>query len=193
MRKETRKFIYLVLFFTLSHIIGYSQTNVKANIISVVGLPQIGIETKLNEKFSFQVDVIGSLWKSFNRAPQQFIVVTPELRYHFSTLEKGFYIGAHVAGSKYKMQKWDYINTDYYQVGYSVLYGTTIGFKVPINEHFAIDIFAGGGLQSGFYNGYKISTQERYENAKKFNKSGEFLPYRGGVMVVYKFGKNNEK
>lgn len=185
-----KKIFFIILFFTLNV---FSQTNLKGNITTIVGLPHFGFETTLNKKLTFQVDAIGSLWKSFNHAPQQFVVVTPELRYHFNTLEKGFYIGAHIAGSKYKMQKWNYINTDFYQVGYSVLYGTTIGFKVPINEHFAIDIFAGGGHQSGFYNGYKISTGERYETAKKYNKSGEFLPYRGGVMVVYKFGKSNEK
>jgi hypothetical protein len=189
MIKTSRKPIYFALFFISCFVNGYSQTNIKANIITVVGLPHIGVETKINNKFSFQVDVLGSLWKSFNNAPQQFIVVTPELRYHFNTLEKGFYMGGHIAGSKYKMQKWNYINTDFYQVGYSVLYGTTIGFKVPVNEHFSIDIFAGGGLQSGFYNGYRISTGERYEDAKKYNKSGEWLPYRGGVMVVYKLGK----
>lgn len=164
----------------------YAQTYVKANITTIVGLPHLGIETKVGNKFTLQVDVLGSLWKSFNHAPQQFIVVTPELRYHFNTLEKGFYLGCHVAGSKYKMQKWNYINSDNYQVGYSLLYGGTIGFKVPVNQKFSVDIFAGGGVQSAFYKGYKISTGERYENAKKYNKSGELLPYRGGVMVVYK-------
>jgi hypothetical protein len=48
-----------------------------------------------------------------------------------------------------------------------------------------LDYFLGGN-QQGFYHGYYLSTGERYETAKNWNKSGEWLPYRGGVMVSYR-------
>ena len=105
----------------------------------------------------------------------------------------GLYFGLHIGGSKYKFQKWNYINTDNYQEGYSVMYGGTIGYQVKINDHFSLDAFLGGGSQQGFYNGYLLSTGERYEHARKYNKSGEWLPYRGGIMIVYKLGRKNEK
>ena len=35
-----------------------------------------------------------------------------------------------------------------------------------------------------FYKGYDATTGERYDGAKKFNKSGEWLPYRGGISVI---------
>jgi hypothetical protein len=49
-----------------------------------------------------------------------------------------------------------------------------------------IDCFLGGGWHQGFYKGYDLTTGERYDKAKNYNKSGESLPYRGGVMVSYK-------
>ena len=167
----------------------FAQTILKANITSIVGIPQIGVETKIGKKFTFQADVMASLWESVNSAPQKFIIVIPEVRYHFNTIEKGFYIGGHVGGSKYKMQKWNYFNSGEYQEGYSLLLGATIGFKVPVNDKFLIDIFVGGGNQQGYYHGYNLSTGQRYEDADHWNKSGEWFPYRGGVMVCYKLGK----
>lgn len=181
-----KKAVFVILLFCCTI---FAQTTLKGNITTIVGLPQIGVETKIGNKFTFQVDVMGSLWESVNNAPQKFIVVIPEVRYHFNTLEKGFYVGGHIGGSRYKMQKWNYFNSDKYQDGYSYLLGVTVGFKVPVNDKFSIDIFAGGGSQQGFYRGYYLSTGERYEDAEPINKSGEWLPYRGGVMVCYKLGK----
>ena len=37
-----------------------------------------------------------------------------------------------------------------------------------------------------YYKGYLLSTGERYDLAKEYNKSGELIPYRGGLMLVYK-------
>ncbi|QYS87149.1 DUF3575 domain-containing protein [Flavobacterium oreochromis] len=182
-----KKYIkYFIYFFAINI---YSQTTIKGNISTIVGIPQVGIETKIGQKLTFQADVMTSLWESVNNAPQKFIIFIPEVRYQFNTLEKGFYIGGHIGGSSYKMQKWNYINSGKYQEGYSLLLGATIGFKVPINNSFSIDLFVGGGSQQGFYKGYYLETGERYETADNFNKSGEWLPYRGGVMICYKLGK----
>jgi hypothetical protein len=48
-----------------------------------------------------------------------------------------------------------------------------------------VDCFLGGGWHQGYYKGYYI-VGERYETVRNYNKSGEWLPYRGGVMVSYK-------
>ena len=182
-----------VVFFLVVTVSMQGQIAVKANATTLLGYPQIGAEFVLGKKTTFQIDALASLWKSFNGAPQEFYMVVPEFRYYTSKAMEGFYIGVHVGGSKYRFQKWNYINTDAYQVGYSVLYGGTIGYQVKINEHFSLDAFLGGGSQQGYYKGYSLSTGERYEGKKDYNKSGEWLPYRGGIMVVYKFSKKNEK
>ena len=171
----------------------HAQTAIKANVISVIGFPQIGVETSIGEKTSFQLDALASLWKSINGGPQELYMVFPEFRYYPKKALEGFYFGLHVGASAFKIQKWNYINTDYYQKGYNIMYGGTIGYQIKINDTFSMDAFLGGGSQQGYYKGYLLSTGERYENAKNFNKSGEWLPYRGGIMIVYKLTRKNEK
>ncbi len=165
---------------------GYGQTTAKINATTLLGLPQIGIETGLGKKTTFQVDFMASLWKSVNGAPHDLYMLFPEVRYYTKQKFDGFYVGGHIGGAKYKLQKWNYINTDSYQDGYSIFYGATIGYQLKINEKFSFDVFLGGGSQQGFYKGYLLSTGERYEDAKDYNKSGEWLVYRGGIMVAYK-------
>lgn len=165
------------------------QTYIKANgLTALVLVPNIGVETTISKHFTFQADVTASFWKSLNGngAPFQFVTVTPELRYHFKENTKGFYVGGHVGGSIFKLQKWNYWNSDYYQKGMNYFAGVTIGYQREISKKIAFDIFLGGGTQQAFYNGYHLSTNERYEHVQKYNKSGEWLPYRGGVMICYK-------
>ncbi len=155
-------------------------------VTSFVLIPNIGIETRIANKLTFQADVTASFWKSIHNAPFQFLTITPEIRYHFKENSNGFYAGAHIGGSTYKFQKWNYANTNYYQKGYNYFIGATVGYQREISEKLALDIFIGGGNQQGFYKGYYLDSNIRYENAKKYNKSGEWLPYRGGIMLCYK-------
>lgn len=180
------KSLFLVASFFLVSML-YSQTSLKFNTVSgLVGFPNIGLETNLSKKFTFQVDATASLWKSVNNAPLQLFIVIPEVRYYPKEATKGFFVGTHIGGASYEFQKWNYINTDYYQKGYSVLYGITLGYQFEVSSKLNLEIFAGGGYNQGFYKGYLISTGERYDIAKEYNKSGELIPYRCGLMLVYK-------
>lgn len=177
----------IVLFLLLFSAIAQGQTYIKANTVtSFVLIPNIGVETAIADKWSFQADVTASFWKSINNAPFQFVSLTPEVRYHFKENSNGFYVGGHIGGSIFKLQKWNYIDTDYYQKGVNYFIGATIGYQRAISKKLALDIFLGGGNQQAFYKGYYLNTDERYETAKKNNKSGEWLPYRGGIMICYK-------
>jgi hypothetical protein len=167
--------------------VSYSQTSLKLNAATTLaGIPNIGLETNLSKKFTFQVDATASLWKSINSAPFKLFILIPEVRYYPKEATKGFFVGAHIGGASYEFQKWNYINTDYYQKGYSVLYGITLGYQFEVSSKLNLEVFAGGGYNQGFYKGYLLSTGERYDIAKKYNKSGELTPYRGGFMLVYK-------
>ena len=136
---------------------------------------------------TLQVDAAASFWKSVNNAPLQFLIVTPEIRYHFKENYNGFYVGANIGGSKFKLQKWDYIDAGLvYQEGFSYFVGATIGYQKQVSKKWMIDIFLGGGNSQGFYKGYYLNTDIRYDPAEKYNKSGEWIPYRGGVMISYK-------
>ena len=183
--KDMIKFLFLV--FMMIALPLNAQTVIKGNLLTaLIAIPHLGIETKIGKQNTFQVDVQVSFWKSFNGGPQQFVIIIPEFRHYFASVFNGFYAGVHIGGSAFKVQKWNYINTDFYQEGYSLLYGGTVGYQFKINDRFNADLFAGGGSQQAFYKGYSLSTGIRYDEAEDFNKSGEILPYRFGIMLVYK-------
>ena len=163
-----------------------SQTYVKVNALTtLLTIPNIGIETSIGKKSTFQFDILSSPWKSVNGKPREFYMFIPEYRYHFKEKYNGFYVGAHVGMTLFNFQKWNYLNTDLYEKGLGYAMGATIGFQTKINKRFMLDCFLGGGNHQGFYKGYNLKTGERYDGAKNYNKSGEWLPYRGGVMVSY--------
>jgi hypothetical protein len=175
----------LILFIS---IITSAQTHLKVNgITALVGVPQIGIETSIGSKSTLNVDIFASLWTSFDGKPMQAIMLTPEYRYHFKEKFNGIYAGFHAGPDIYKLQKWNYWGTNKYEEGIGYHIGTTIGYQKNISPKFNLDLFIGGGWHQGFYKGYYTDgTPGRYENAKNFNKSGEWLPYRGGIMISYR-------
>ncbi|MCO6149483.1 DUF3575 domain-containing protein [Flavobacterium sp. NRK1] len=179
-----KKFFMLVLI--LAAFPAISQTYIKFNApTTLLGIPQIGIETSLAKKVTFQGDVLGAYWESVNNAPFKTLMVFSEVRYHFNENDKGLYVGGHVGGAIFELQKWNYLNTDKYQKGEAFFLGITIGYQVKINDKWMIDMFIGGGNQQAHYKGRYLSNNEPYEFAK-YNKSGEWLPYRGGIMFCYK-------
>lgn len=176
----------IILAFLFISTFSISQTFIKVNTFTtLLTIPNIGIETRVSDKFTFQFDITASFWKSIKGNPRQFYLFIPEWRYHFKELNKGFYVGAHIGASIYNFQKWNYLNTNMYEEGLGYVMGATLGYKTKINNRFSLDCFLGGGSSQGFYKGYFIGTKERYETAVKYNKSGEWLPYRGGVMLSY--------
>lgn len=179
-----KKYTFLLLLLASSL---YSQTYFKFNApTTLLGAPQIGVETSLSKHLTFQADVLGTYWESLNNAPLKTVMAFTEVRYNFNENYKGFYVGGHIGGSKYELQKWTYINSDVFQKGYSIFFGVSIGYKIKINDKWMIDMFMGGGNQQASYKGYYLGTNERYEDARNYNKSGEWLPYRGGIMFSYR-------
>jgi len=164
-----------------------AQTYIKVNALTTIfTIPNIGIETSIGKKSTFQFDILASMWKSINGKPSQFYSFIPEYRYHFKENYDGFYVGANVGATIYNFQKWNYLNTDLYEKGFGYLLGASVGYQKKINDRFMLDCFVGGGHSQGFYKGYYIGTNTRYETATHYNKSGEWIPYRGGVMVSYR-------
>lgn len=166
-----------------------SQTFIKFNgATALLAVPNVGIETSIGEKMTFSADVMASFWESFNgHHPMKLVTFTPEIRYHFKEKYNGFYFGGHIGADKYELQKWNYWNSNHYEDGFGYRLGATVGYNVKLSDKFLLDIFVGGGWHQGFYHGYyNDGTPGRYEKAANWNKSGEWLPYRGGVMISYK-------
>jgi hypothetical protein len=175
---------------------------IKGNALLIpIGVVNVGVEHQLSKKITLQGDVLISPWKSFSGHELQYYSVSLEGRYYFNEAFKHWYIGANIAGSRFIAQKWNYWNdntfidentgitlknSDVYQKGYSLILGVTGGYQFKIADRWNVDIYAGIGSSQDFYKGYIRSTGERYDNPKGYNKSGEILPYRGGVMISYK-------
>jgi hypothetical protein len=178
---------YLSLFFLLSVSLLYSQTYVKFNGISALALvPNVGLETSIGKKMTFQFDVTASFWESINGEPYKALIVTPEVRYHFNEKNNGLYVGGNISGGAFKLQKYGYQNSNHYQKGYNYLLGITIGYQWKLSDKWALDLFVGGGHQEAFYKGYDPEGNRTDTWVHDYNKSGEWILYRGGLMIAYK-------
>lgn len=185
MKKKISLRIAIVFLFLLCTSNSQSQTYVKGNVATALLLiPNFGIETSISEKATFQVDLIASFWTIDSR-PEKFLIFIPEYRYHFKEKYKGFYLGAHIGCTIFKVSKWDHFEANQFEKGFGALAGATIGYQIKISNKILMDLYLGGGNHQGFYKGYEGKTGERYDHAKDFNKSGEWIIYRGGVMLSY--------
>lgn len=175
---------------------------IKGNaLFAPIGIINLGIEKQISPKYTLQGDVFISPWKSFAGHELQMYSLSVEGRYYFKEAFKNWYIGANIGVSAYNLQKWNYwnnhttgqkddgeivMNSNLYQKGYSLMLGITAGYQFQLSERWNLDIYGTVGTSQGFYKGYDRTTGRRYDNAEKFNKSGEIIPYRGGVMISYK-------
>lgn len=181
------KKIYIFVALAFAGVSANAQTYLKFNAPStLLGIPQIAVETRLGKNITFQGDILGSYWESLNGAPFKTVMAFAEGRYHISGAYNGLYFGGHLGGAAFELQKWNYINTSKYQKGYSVFMGVTVGYQFKISEKWMVDMFIGGGNQQANYKGYYIGTDVRYEEVRNYNKSGEWIPYRGGIMFSYR-------
>lgn len=176
---------------------------VKANALFLpIGVLNAGLEYQLNEKMTLQGDVFISPWKSFGGKYAQIYMMGFDGRYYFKEAFKHWYAGVNFSAARYIIQKYNYwndglyqynenapvyITSDLYQNGFSLMIGATVGYQWMINEKWNIDMFVGGGHSEGFYHGYHKKLGVRYEDdGRAWNRSGEWLPYRGGLMISYR-------
>lgn len=176
----------LLLVLILFSIQTQSQTYIKGNMVTALVLvPNVGFETSIGKKATFQFDITSSFWKSINGSPAQLHIFIPEFRYYFHQKFDGLYVGGNVGATIFNFQKWSNWDTNQHEKGFGYVMGVTLGYQKKLNDKFALDFFLGGGNHQGFYKGYNPDGT-RYDFAKGYNKSGEWLPYRGGVMLAYK-------
>jgi hypothetical protein len=202
----------ILLFSIVSCFLGNAQNQdsavskkiyVKANALFIpVGILNAGVEYQLKEKITVQADVFISPWKSFAGKKSQIYMMGFEGRYYFKESFKHWYVGANISAARFIIQKYNYWGNgvfqytpespiynikDIYQDGYAIIVGATLGYQFQLSERWNMDLYLGAGSAQSFYKGYHKYLGIRYDNdGRKWNKSGEFLPYRGGVMISYK-------
>lgn len=179
------KKIYILLvglFFGIS----FAQTSAKANIALLpLGMVNVALEARVNSHITLQPEMMVSPWKSFLGKRFQLYYFSLESRYYFRQSFQGFYIGGNFGLGLFDLKKWNYLHTTRYQRGYTLLMGATLGYQYQINDHWRADVFLGGGNSQGFYHGYNEDDHLRYEGSEPWNRSGEWLPYKGGIMLSY--------
>jgi len=185
-----------------------AQSEIKINAAFLpLGMINIAVEKSLNKNFSLQAEGFISPWKSFGGKNLQIYMGTLEGRYYFKEVMKGWYVGAYGSIAAYNLQKWNYLKaqpvlnddgspqlladgsvrvTERYQKGLALVIGISGGYHFTINEKLGLDVYAGVGTSQSIYRGYLKDTNERYDAAEKWNKSGEIIPTRGGLMLTYK-------
>lgn len=184
------------------------QTEIKLNAAFVpLTMLNIAVEKPLNKKLSIQAEGFISPWKSLYGKNMQIYMGTLEGRYYFDEVMKKWYIGAYGSVTAFNIQKWNYLRsavvydsngnpellsngnvrlTERYQKGLAFTIGVSGGYHFRINDQLGLDIYAGIGATQSIYKGYYKDNNERYDSAQNWNKSGEVIPTRGGVMVTYK-------
>ena len=208
--KCTMQLFFKMTFFAASFFFSEinAQTEVKVNAPFLpLGITNIAAEKSINKNFSIQAEGFISPWKSFHGKNLQIYMGTLEGRYYFREVMKGWYIGAYGSIAAYNLQKWNYLRatpvlnddggfqtlpdgspriTERYQKGLALIIGISGGYHFTINEKIGLDIYGGIGTSQSVYKGYLKDNNERYDGAEGWNKSGEIIPTRGGLMLTYK-------
>ena len=177
---------------------------VKANALFLpIGMLNAGVEYQLNKKWTLQGDVFISPWKSFAGKYAQVYMIGFDGRYYFNEAFKHWYIGGNISFSRYIIQKYNYWNdnnyqytpespiyksSDLYQNGFSYIIGATVGYQFELGKNWNMDLYVGAGSIQSYYKGYHKELGVRYDTdpTREYNQSGEWLPYRGGVMISYR-------
>lgn len=188
-----RKIVILALFAFLagaSGTVSAQNTSLKWNSLYwAVGVPNMSVETRLGEKFSFNADVVFSPWESVKGRPYFGAQIIPEVRFYPKEVFKGFYVGGYVAYDTYKLSKWDHPKTEV-QHGIGLAVGLTLGWQIDIARRWGMDFYVGGGWHHGWYYGVDELTGKRYAD---WNSSGEWVPYKAGVSFIYRLGMGKDK
>lgn len=175
---------------------------VKGNALLLpIGMVNVGAEYQLSEKVTVQADVFVSPWKSFAGHQAQLYMFGIDGRYYFDRAFRNWFVGANISGLRFIAQKWNhwgdgpyqltpnspiYNKSDLYQDGYAVLIGAVAGYQFQLSEKWNMELYVAGGSAQSFYKGYHESLGVRYDEITGWNRSGEWIPYRGGVMISYK-------
>ena len=193
--------VFTFVFFALEL---YPQLEAKANVLtSLVLIPNVGIEIQVSEKNSIQLDVLASFWNKLNNSKTPLHINQTFLEYRFYKKNdlSGLFVGPHVGYGMFTLKKPEFavIYDPYdssskpnnsYQSGRVAFYGLTFGLKKKISKRLSLEGFVGGGYSMANYKSYyeDVRTDVR-DNWRTFNRSGEFVAYRGGIMISYSFNE----
>ncbi len=176
-----------------------AETAIKLNgLYALGGVVNPAVEVGVAKNFTIQLEAVASFYQGItldigkikvNDMPMLLGLGFLEMHWFPKERFKGFYVGPTIGYGAFKLQKWEYWNSTEVQYGTSVFLGATVGYQWQV-KNWTFDLFVGGGWIHSIYEGYDYATGERYDKGKykgKYNKSAEWLPFKGGVMIGYRF------
>lgn len=174
------KKIILLLLISAAATSAHAQSYVKLNgVYALVGVINPSIEMPFSNRFTFNMEGVYSPWKSVNNKPMHLGIFLNEARFHFKENYKGWYVGASAGMQGFYMSKDETKNCK----GWGILLGGTTGYQWRIGRRMLIEAFVGYGWQHSWYVGTNRITGEDIP----YNMSSEWLPYKLGVNIGYKF------
>ena len=197
--------VFTFIFFAIKL---YPQLEAKANVLTSLGLiPNVGVEIQTGQKNSLQLDVLASFWNKLNNSKTPLHINQTFLEYRFYKKNdlSGLYVGPHIGYGMFTLKKPTFAviydpyggsnyNNDTYQSGRVAFYGLTFGYKKRINKRISLEVFIGGGYSMANYKAYTEDVRSDIrDNWRTFNRSGEFVAYRGGLMINYNFNPYKNK
>ena len=206
--KKIKKYgvVSMLLFFVLEL---HPQLEAKANVLTSLGLiPNVGIEIQTGEKNSIQLDVLASFWNKLDNSKTPLHINQTFLEYRFYKRNdlSGLFIGPHIGYGMFTLKKPSFAviydtygggnyDNDTYQSGRVAFYGLTIGYKKRLSQRISLEAFIGGGYSMANYKLYRedVRIDDVGDNWRTFNRSGEFVAYRGGLMINYNFKHYTKK
>lgn len=192
-----KKILFLTLILLSSVTKLSSQIIVEPKVNALFGAVAIfnpAVEIGFGKFSAIQIDYMGAYaTKDYMNSDYPFMLtmVTFEYRaYPFSSKHKGFFAGADLGFNTYRMSKnvlpfVVHDAEDKYDNGQAVVLGLNLGYKFLFKEKIGLEFSVAGGWQHSQHEKY-------YANGDLFaamNKSGEWIPYKAGIYLTYRFGK----
>lgn len=185
--------LFLLLFFQLK--INAQTVNVKLNGLGVIGVINPAVEFRVLEKWSVQLEGMGIFYsKNFlgTGYPLSLAATWGEFRYYPKKVFKGFFAAPNAGWGVYRLNKNIYPFMPYLKdkksifVGQNMMCGLTLGWVFSIGERWNIELSLCGGYQISYYESY-TPDKNGVISHRTWNASAEWLAYKGGVFVGYKF------
>ncbi len=191
---RVKSIVVASLLFVLCHTASARTAEIKINLLAgAVAIVNPSMEIGFGDNSAVTIDYVGAFAeKEYLNSGCAFLMGMGIFGYRYYLLDKshsGLFVGGDAGLNVFRMNKnfaplaANDKNSQSYDVGHGHLFGVTIGYKYPISHHFNLEASLSGGWQYSMHEGYKIEG-ERYV---EFNPSGEWLLYKAGVYLNYKF------
>ena len=162
---------------------------VKGNVALLpLGILHGGVEKRYSEHITWQADALLSPWRSVAEHHARAFIAHVEGRYYPAGAFRHFFTGVTVGGSAFDITKWNYFDQNVFQQGFNYMVGATIGYQWKWRDGWNVEVFLSGGNQQGFYKPYtydSVGNVISWDHSYRWNKSGEWIPFRSGIMLSY--------